>query len=259
MKIHMVTCVFVLLNSISCASRVQHKNLKADLFRVQKRLLHLEEQQGVKGGDIDGVREQVASGDTRFQEIEQTLRLLHGEVDMLKVAVRRGGVPGEAIDPSSLLGRVESIEASLQQVGEKVSAGKKEDVVSSDQSASGQSYSSLNRAFHDKRYEEVLSGIPKYFTGSHAKGSRYLKAESLYRLKRWSEAALAFHELLEMKPSDKVLPHVRMRMGDCFRRMGKSDAARVYYKELLENHPKSSEAKLAKKSLSRLQKVNKKG
>ena len=249
--------VFLLLTSVGCVSFQQHENLKSDLFRVQKRVLHLEEQQGVEGGDIDGVRQQVASGDTKLQELEDALRMVQGELDTLKVAVRKGYVPGELADETSLYARVAKLEtqkavAAKQETVTPKKTEKKEIV-----EQQKLNYAQINQAFHDKQYDLVIQNAPRYFNGSHAKGSRYLVAESHYQKGRWSKAALGFNELLEMKPSDKVLPHVRMRMGNCFEKMGKMDAAQVYYQELMQLHPKSKEAKLAKKSLSRLNKTKK--
>ena len=50
------------------------------------------------------------------------------------------------------------------------------------------------------------------------------------------------------------LPKLHLRMGDCFRLLGDTKAALVYYKELIEQHPTAKETTYAKKYIPRLEK-----
>ena len=45
---------------------------------------------------------------------------------------------------------------------------------------------------------------------------------------------------------------IQLRMGDCFRHLGDKKTALVYYSELIDRFPKSSEAKQAETHLKRL-------
>ena len=163
-------------------------------------------------------------------------------LDTLKVAIRKGYIPGELADETSLYARVEKLEKQGSVAPSPGVAVAKAPEKKSVEAPQKLNYAQINQAFHDKQYDLVIQNAPRYYKGSHAKGSRYLVAESHYQKGRWSKAALGFNELLEMKPSDKVLPHVRMRMGNCFEKMGKMDAAQVYYQELLQLHPTCTHA-----------------
>ena len=52
---------------------------------------------------------------------------------------------------------------------------------------------------------------------------------------------------------DKI-PLLQLRMGDCFRQLGDTKTALIYYNELLAVYPKSSEAALASSYVKKLEK-----
>ena len=81
---------------------------------------------------------------------------------------------------------------------------------------------------------------------------KYFYSESLFKLGRISEAAIAYDALMKEKNLAEKTSKVRLRMGDCFRFLGETKAALLYYQELIDKHPKTDEAKYAKKYIEKL-------
>ncbi len=75
-------------------------------------------------------------------------------------------------------------------------------------------------------------------------------AFSKYETGEVRESALEISDLLEQYPKSKFVPKAKLYLGHCFLKLGDKETAKIYYKELISEFPKSNYSKLAKEKLT---------
>ena len=282
---------FILCFSTACqTSKIER--LQDQLFTLQIRLLQLEKDTGTNFNKtiLSGkkVQKQSANIMTKIDEIYSYRQELLGEIDLLKQAINTGELPGEKHQnsPASRLkqldSRVQHLEdfqsvhaytkSRLDNLSKKIKdlektqtnvlnllsqLEKKETNTTKKTRADLKKIDEFESAFSKKHYLYIAEDAPKLLKNKknkHLIKLKFLYAESLFKLGRITDAALTFNELLEQKDNTARLPKIRLRMGDCFRLLGDTKAALVYYKELVEQHPEAKETSYAKKYIPRLEK-----
>jgi hypothetical protein len=251
--------------------------MRDDIFNTQTRLLQVEQvlQDANKSAKSTGdtATRGIANTQAELERLSRSMQQVRGDIDALKVAVVTGEMPG--VDPDTqekslatlvqkLSERLDDVEANqtelldaLKKAGLKAGNNKKKDsekpVLSLDQ---------VRTSFEEKKYKKVLEEAPrtmKEVAGDDKEHVKLLIAESMFKLGQIREAALKFNELIDAKASKKVMPLVKLRMGDCFRKLGDSSTGKVYYEELVREFPDSEEAIKAKGHLERMPDESKKG
>ena len=253
-----------------CITSSEKKGMHDDIYNVQTRLLVLEHQLGdtSKKAETSGesANKRLASTQANLDRIDRQLRELHGDVDALRIGVVTGQMPGsdasqqEGSVAASLTKLNERMDAVEQAQEELVEALKKAGLKRKDakntkthKTSSVSDVDGLQKEFDDKHYKQVVDDAPhliKANKGHAREQASYLLAESYFKLGKIREAALHFNDLVESKPSKKVLPLAKMRLGDCFRHLGDASTAKVYYEELIKEFPRSDEAAKAKERLA---------
>lgn len=252
------------LGMTACITPSEKKDMKTDIFNVQTRLLNLERQLTDTSKDAkatgDSAAKRLASNASEIDRMSAELQKIKGEMDTLRVGVMTGQMPG--VDPAqqenSLAATMSKIDERLQAVEESqqelldalkkagLSAKKKKE-----KKVGG--VGDLEKAFADKHYKQVIEDGPKVLkdaSGDDKEQTRFLIADSYFKLGKMREAALKFNEFIEAKPGKKYLPTAKIRMGDCFRHLGDGATAKVYYEELIKEFPDSEEAAKAKERLA---------
>ena len=263
---HLTRVLSLLIASITlphCMTSQDRVKIDKDIFQIQTRLLELEGQVDEGGkqqknrGDANS--RQIASTASRLETFDQETRRIWGDIDMLKVALRTGELPGRPEGSESLatvIQRLQERMATLEQtqalILQRIDANQKKKKKPSRRAI--KSLRQIETAFKKKRYLHIVEDAPiliENLKGKDKSQARYRYAESLFRLGRLSDAALAFNALLSEKTLDQsLLPRIKMRIGDSFRLLGDREIAKVYYSELIEQFPQSSSAELAKKRLA---------
>lgn len=265
--------IIVVVLLTACMTPREKRQMQQDVFSLQTRLLTMEQSfadnSKVVRSTGDSTSKRIASTRTELDKIQQDIQRIKGDIDMLKIAVRTGRIPGDATGEESVGARLDSISERLAAV-----EGEQENVVQAIQSAGGSSKQakvtkrsnnnarepitsakSMQTAFDGKRYLHVVEDGPKVIdeaSGKSKQQAQFLYAESLYKLGRLRDAALRFSEFVESKPDKKYLPLAKMRLGDCFRHLGDKDTSKIFYEELVQEFPKSPEAEKARERLSEL-------
>ncbi len=260
-------CLFGALASVGLTGCFAHQEKTSeDIFNLQTRLLAIERKLDEKGQAAldmgDATNKRMAVAVNKMDQIDGDLARIKGEIDSLYEGVKTGQLPNQGADEPSLakslgeladrLSAVESAQAEMLKVLEEkkaTAANKKNDL---------KDLASVKAAFKSKKYKDITAEAPRLFGGEAKKKERdeirYLYGESLYHLKKLQDAALVFDEILKKDTLAELKPAIQLRMGDCLRELGEKEAARVYYKELVSQFPKTAEAKKAKEHMKKLEK-----
>ncbi len=254
----------------ACITPSEKRAMRDDIFNTQTRLLQVEQvlQDSNKNAKStgDSATRGIANTQAELERLSRGMQQVHGDIDALKVAVVTGEMPG--VDPDTqekslaklverLSDRLDEVEANqaelldvLKKAGLKTGNPKKKDadkpVLSLDQ---------VRTLFEEKKYKKVVEEAPrtmKEVAGDDKEHVKVLIAESMFKIGNIREAALKFNELIDAKASKNVMPLVKLRMGDCFRKLGDPATGKVYYEELIREFPGSEEAIKAKGHLDNL-------
>lgn len=82
-----------------------------------------------------------------------------------------------------------------------------------------------------------------------AANAHYWLGETYYSEKNFEQAVLEFQEVIKNYPEKEKVPAAMLKQGMAFKEMGDSKSAVYIYKKLIEEFPKSEEAKIAKGKL----------
>lgn len=248
----------------SCVSTQDGNTMRRDLYKVNKRVLNLERKLEVndqrQGEKINTASQSVANTKNKLEQVDMKFRTIEGQLDYLKEGVRLGYLPGDSQDEAkpTVDGRIKSIEQKLIVIGqtqdEILNLLKKNNAAVAPAEKADRkikTLSALRSAFKNKHFQNVVDDALYIKSRMKTKYSQdevhYYYANSLYNLGKLQEAALAFNELVESNHLKNKKSIVYLRLGDCFRHLGDPKAAKIYYDELVQKFPKSSEAKQAKK------------
>ncbi|SMF46275.1 tetratricopeptide repeat protein [Pseudobacteriovorax antillogorgiicola] len=263
-KAQLLVVVFAL---VGCVTPQEERQIKEDIARLQAQLVQMQNDfQDSDSSLKSSTNKRAASTNSRLERMTIDIQKLKGEVDALRVGVITGQLPGQTDDegPSmatKLLAVIERLEALEEQQKKIMTAIEKagspsKKVESKRSSKVATNIKGLRRAFKEKRYRHVKEDAPavikKLKKGTKLrKEAQFLFAESLYKLGDIKSAALEFDEYLKSDPDNKVA-HANLRLGDCFRHLGDSATAKIYYDELVSRYSSSEEARIAKQRLEKL-------
>lgn len=261
-----------------CMTTEREKQMQKDIFGLQTRVLQMEgrfaETSKASQAGEDANKQKIASFYTEFEKMQRDVSKMKGDIDALRIGVTTGQMPGAAEAPKEgtiasqlkdLSGRLDEVEASQEEIlavikkgTAQTKAAQADTKSSKDSSSKDKTFKELKAAFDKKRYKEVAEEADK--TLKKTKGAEktellYLYGESLFKLGRLREAALKYNDFIESGPSDqKAAVQAKMRMGDCFRHLNDKATAKIYYDEIVAQHPDSDEAKTAKERLAEMEK-----
>jgi len=116
-------------------------------------------------------------------------------------------------------------------------------------------YDRGKKLFDDGRYaeaEEVFRAVTQQKSKEDAKKALYWLGEAFFADKEYASAALEFSEYKKAYPKDTLVPQAIYRQANCFRSLGKSKEAKLFYQELIERFPKSPLVKKARAEMKRV-------
>ena len=213
----------------------------------------------------DQANQRIASTNSRLERLDLDIKKIQGELGTLRVGIVTGQLPGS--DPeqegsiaqtiNNIISRLEEVESSQGDIksaiedASKTTKGKNRNKKRKKIKKVGD----LKKAFQGKRFKHVAEDAgPILKAEKNAKLKReilFIYAESLYKLGKLRDAALKFNEFLEKKPTDNAA-RAKLRMGDCFRHLGDPKTATLYYEQLISEHPKETDADIAKDRLAKM-------
>jgi TolA-binding protein len=99
-------------------------------------------------------------------------------------------------------------------------------------------------------FDIYLKHNPK---GSKVMNALFLKAESLYQMKKYLDAIGQFELVLERYPGSPRGADAKLRIARCYEKLGDKSKAASIYKEIVFQAPDSKQAKKASKLLETLE------
>ncbi len=271
----------VLVSLAACVTPAEEQQLRDDIFGLQTRILQMENQLSAQGKEINtATSRQEASVSTRLDKIAIELQRIKGDIDALRIGVTTGQLPGTDPDQegsvaktltllnermavveenqNKILGVIDkSVESSKKNDKKDDKAKDKEKAAKATEkkSASLKDLDDLRTAFDKKKFKTIAEEGGKVLAGLKNKKDKqeatYILAESLYKSGEIREAALKYNDYIESKPKENMSVAL-LRMGDCFKQLGDSETAKIYYQELIQKYGSSAEAKQAKDKLAKL-------
>lgn len=96
-------------------------------------------------------------------------------------------------------------------------------------------------------FSRFLELYPKHKLAANA---RYWIGETYYGEKNYEQAILEFQEVIQHHSDKEKAPAALLKQGMAFRELGDKKSATYDFKRVIEEYPKSEEAKLAKEKLN---------
>jgi TolA-binding protein len=88
--------------------------------------------------------------------------------------------------------------------------------------------------------------------GKQADTAQYLLAESYFLESNYQAAATEYNAVRKQWPKSPKIPESLLRLGQCFEKLNLPNDAKLFYKVLVTDHPKSEPARKAKELLKNL-------
>lgn len=98
-------------------------------------------------------------------------------------------------------------------------------------------------------FNKFLETSPKHKLAANA---HYWLGETYYSEKNFEQAVLEFQDVIKNFSEKDKVPAAMLKQGMAFKEMGDNKSAAYIYKKLVNEYPKSEEAKSAKEKLQRL-------
>jgi TolA-binding protein len=179
-------------------------------------------------------------------ELKQEITYLTGRIEELERAQKQGTTkPDELKSLRDRLDRMEQNQTALQETITKLQSQvpppDPETVFSKgkDEFESGNFSESLA---HFSSYIRLKERNPKAAL-KNLEEATWLKAESQFQLRNFKQAILDYNSIIEKFRKSKYHPKALLKTAQAFEALGMKDDAQAFYKELLDRHPKSPEAR----------------
>lgn len=264
----------VMLTFFGCAGRADLESVRRDNDEMKNRIFTLE-----KG--LNDVRGEVKALDGYQKNLDALQKDLASSQKEL-AAIRKGGADAQAsldsarVDMQVLSGKVDDVRILAQKpaddinllkedlakrlaaVDERIS--KLDAAVAEQQKKASQvpqtpellyqqaseAMKGGNTAKARELYSNFLELYPKHDLAANA---HYWLGESYYSEKNYEQAVIEFQEVIKNFPDKDKAPAAMLKQGMSFKEMGDNKSAQYIYKKLIEEHPKSNEAKIAREKL----------
>lgn len=112
--------------------------------------------------------------------------------------------------------------------------------------------SQFNAKEFKKAYNTFTEYIEKYPNGEMVANARFWRGDSLFSQKEFELAILEYQNVIADFSSHPKAPAALLKQGLAFEKLKEPDTAKIVYSKLLEEYPKSEQAKTAQKQLKSL-------
>jgi len=263
-------------------------SLKGDAADYKRRLTKLE--QDLSGGDdaeagglafeirktraeldsdIDRVREEMASMRGGIESANHTAELLRESIGDIEIKVEEveasmknsTQATGQQVTTdvearlSSLTARVDDLEKRLLPI-EKGALSAKARASTTSIEKPVPLYNRSLLLLKDKKYEKSLTSFTRFVELFPAHdltdNAQYWIGEIFYDQGDWERAVLEFDTVVKKYPDGDKVPAALLKEGLSFNRIGATKEARLLLQRVIDNYPKSSEARLARERLKKV-------
>ncbi|ACC98828.1 Putative Tol-Pal system protein [Elusimicrobium minutum Pei191] len=108
----------------------------------------------------------------------------------------------------------------------------------------------------DKKYDSAIEGfklyIEKFPEGELVQEAYNLIGDAYFAKKEYKSAAIEYANLIKKYPKSKKTPSYRLKYAKSIIPLNKKTEAKQYLQSIIQDYPKSSEAKVAQRELGKL-------
>lgn len=266
----------VLLTFFGCASQSDLESVRRDTDEMKNRIFTLDKglnevrgevKEGVEKSlagyrqsletlqaDVAGYQKDMASIRKGGADLQATLesarvdmQLLTGKIDDVRIMAQK---PADdiALLKEDLNKRLTALEERMSKLEKGLEEQKKKQLPApvTPEVLYQQGYDALKAGERAKAREIFASFLLQFPKQPLAANAQYWIGESYYSEKNWEQAVLEFQEVIKNYPSSEKTPAAMLKQGMAFRELGDNKSAAYVMKKLVEEHPKSEEARVAR-------------
>jgi TolA-binding protein len=174
----------------------------------------------------------------RFSDIEQDLRNLNGRVETVEAKLNQNGKESERSKQQLEMSREDQTK-KIQILQDELAKMREE------MNAMGAELNAMKTAAATSNAEAASEKSTK---------NSFEIAEEQFEKKEWKKAIVGYQKFRDLNPKSKRFPEATYKIGVCFQELGLKDEAKTFYDEVLGKFPNSAEAKKAKTRLKSLKK-----
>ncbi len=223
----------------------QTDSLKREIGALSKTMSSLQANQADLAVEIQDLRHDLGSYTDAVQETQKTMKDLSAKLDDMRVSVAKN---------VASIGSALSAEEAKAMAEEQKSLEKKllaETTTPSALYQTAQARLALkNYILAAQGFEDYLKKFPQ---GALADAAAYQLGQSYYGLRQWEKAGRAFALVLDRYPKSDLTASARLMYALSLTHLkGKLPEARQYLNSILQDFPKSPEARVASVELKKL-------
>lgn len=229
--------ILLSLISLALAGCVTHAQMEQEKEKVQLQ---------------ENLHQQIAEHSENIQQIQAQMGQLQGQVE--NALHKRQEVDLE--NQKKFEDKILLLEKQQKILFAEIKKLKKEGIRSFKRKAYSPkpSFKKAMNAYNKKQYSSAATKFQAFIdkypkSKNHARANYYL-GESLFQQKKYREAILAYNITYEkVSRKQKLWRKTTLKIAQAFKKIGKKGDAKIFAQELVNQSPKSSEAKKAKKYL----------
>lgn len=269
----------VLLTFFGCASQTDLASVRRDNDEMKNRIYTMEKGLNEVRGEVrEGVEKSLAGYRQGLDALQADMSGFQKEMS----AIRKGGADLQAtlesarVDMQLLTGKVDDVRIMAQKPADDIALLKEDlarrltaleerlgkvekDIKGIEEQA--QKAAQLQKApeyLYQQGYEAMKAGDPvkarehfgnfleQYPKHNLAANARYWTGETYYTEKNFELAVLEFQEVIKNFPDRDKAPAAMLKQGMAFRELGDLKSAKFILEKLVDEYPKSEEAKTAR-------------
>jgi len=264
---------FIFMVLAGCASKGDFEVMQRDMDELKNRHLSLEK-------DFGGLKNETREGtDKALKENQKEIEALHKEAADLQAALDSAKVdmqvlagkvddamqtakkPAEDISLlkedldrrlTALEGRTGKIEKNFDDLDKKSAEAAAKQAELSPEALYQQGLTTFKGGNSQKARELFAKFIEQYPNHELAANAHYWLGETYYTEKIYDQAVLEFEKVIKNYPGKEKAPAAMLKQAMAFKALGDVTSAKYVLNKLIESHPHSEEAGLAKAKLKEL-------
>lgn len=259
-------CLVHSAGALAQAPVVDARELDERLKRIERlfgsdSLFKLFDEMESLGTEVRELRGQVETLSHTVNQLKERQRELYLDVDQ-RLQRMETATPAQIAGPSQLPDA--STEAPATQTETTApsqsvpapgapSAAESPSTVGVDPFAEQQAYQGAFDLLKSGRYEDAAVAFQQFIadfpTGTYADNAQYWLGETFYITRQFDRSVQEFERLVAMHPNSQKLTHALLKIGYSHDELGNEAEAERVLGELIERHPQSAAAGLARKRL----------
>ncbi|QCQ22826.1 tol-pal system protein YbgF [Desulfoglaeba alkanexedens] len=258
--------------SFGCAASHQSVALEQNVYRLESQVQELERRVESLEGAIQGGgqgRQSLADLYARLEALQVEMGALRGQVETQARQIERaagGGTQASPAHVSSAPQGTAPVEPEpvirMPEGGEPAQSTPEGPsppataVVKPPEDPEKAHYNRALDLFQKSDYEgarkEFLDFASKYPDSELADNAYFWVGECYYLQERYREAVESYQVVLDRYPKGNKVPYALLKQGAAFHKLGDPTAARILYERVIEDHPDTPQAEIARKWLANL-------